>query len=481
MKRISLSAIIFLVFTMVLAGCQSGAGLNQPADKSPPSSQTGSGKTGSDAGGGAGTGGDKAAPAAAAKADDTPLPSKDISGEITVWAFTDKAFQEVGAAFMKEYPKIKVNTVILPFGDLHDKLQTTLAAGTGAPDVAEVEQGQFPRYTTGNVLQDLLQSPYNAGRFETDTSKYNWERWKSVDSKQLLGMPWDITPGVTYYRADIMDELGLPSDPDQLGDYIQDPDNFFNLAQTLAANGKYTMEWRDSLIHYYGDQFGYFDSNLNWVRNGDGYVKFLDFAKKANQLKIAPHDGYLSDKGKQRVKKGEQVSVMLGSWGERDIASNFPELAGKWRATKLPLGLNVGMGGSSFIMPAQSKNKDAAWAYIQWTTRSEAAWKIWTKSQYSIEPSWKSITGLDWYKNHTNDYLGGQKDFAFYDSLTDAIPVKRNTRLDGKAWGIWLEGVLKALDKNIDSKTELQEIQDNIQKKMAPDITQLKKDMGLIQ
>lgn len=86
------------------------------------------------------------------------LPSKDIQGEVTVWAFNEKVFDEVGAAFMAEYPGIKLKTVVMPFGDLHDKLQTTIAAGSGAPDVAEVEMYQLNRYMAGNVLENLWKS-----------------------------------------------------------------------------------------------------------------------------------------------------------------------------------------------------------------------------------------------------------------------------------------------------------------------------------
>ena len=98
-----------------------------------------------------------AKPTEASKAAATANPKKDMKGEITVWAFTDKASN--AAAFNKEYPNIKVNTVIMDLGAMHEKLKTTLAAGTGAPDVAEVEQGQFPRYMTGNVLEDPFLPP----------------------------------------------------------------------------------------------------------------------------------------------------------------------------------------------------------------------------------------------------------------------------------------------------------------------------------
>ncbi|WP_454190412.1 ABC transporter substrate-binding protein [Paenibacillus sp. Marseille-Q7038] len=400
-----------------------------------------------------------------------------MSGEITFWTFLDdkEMTAKLQDNFNKVYPNIKLKTVYVPFADLHDKLQTTLAAGKGAPDVALVEQGQFPRYSTTNVLVDLLEQPYDASKYKDLISEYNWNRWSSIDGSKLLGMPWDITPAVTYYRADIFEELGLPSDPEELGEYIQDPENFFTLAQILKANGKYAMEWRDSPVHWYGDSLGYYDTELNYIRNTDDFIQFLDISKRVNQLKIAPHDGILSDKGKQRVKKGESPMYVAGTYGARDLSLNFPEQKGKWRATNMPFGLNVGMGGSTFVLPAQSQNKDAAWAFIEWVTTSEEAWKVWMEQ--SVQPDWKNITSTEWYSSHINEYLGGQEDQKFYTSLTDKIPVRRYTPLDGLAWPLWVEGVLNAIDKNIDSKTAIQQTAENIEKKLKADKEKLLKQI----
>jgi multiple sugar transport system substrate-binding protein len=418
-----------------------------------------------------------AAPTEAPKDENAYVPNKDIKGEITVWSFVEKASKAVAVEFNKEFPNIKVNTVILDFGGLHDKLQTTLAAGKGAPDVAVVEQGQFPRYMTGNVLEDLLQPPYDAGKYKKDVSEYNWTRWMSVDGTKLLGMPWDVTPEVYYYRADIFEELGLPSEPEELGDYMQDPENFMNIIQKLKASGKYAFEWKDGPIHWAGDEIGYFDKDMNWLRTADNekLIQMLDITKRGAQLGWAPHIGGLFDeKGKQMVKKGQLVGMALGSWGARELEKSFPEQKGKWRATKLPLDINFGGGGSTFLMPAQSKNKEAAWAYIEWSMRSENAWKVWT--QESIQPGWSNIASLPWYSEHKSEFLGGQEDYKFYEQLVDKIPVKRLTPLDGDGWNIWLEGVLKAIDKNVDSKTTIQQIQDNAKAKLAAKIAKFQKD-----
>ena len=259
----------------------------------------------------------------------------------------------------------------------------------------------------------------------------------------------------------------------ELGEYIQDPDNFFTLAQTLKANGKWAMEWRDSPVHWLGDSLGYYDKDLNWVRNTDEFVKFLDISKRVNQLKIAPHDGIYSDKGKQRVKKGESVMYVSGTYAPRDLSINFPEQKGKWRTTNAPFGLNFGAGGSTFVIPAQSQNKEAAWAFSEWVTTSDEAWKLWLEQ--SVQPDWKNITSQDWYVNHTNAYLGDQVDFNFYSSLTGKLPVRRYTPLDGLSWPIWLDNVIKAIDKNIDSKTAIQQAQEDVEKKLKPEKEKLLK------
>jgi len=163
--------------------------------------------------------------------------------------------------------------------------------------------------------------------------------------------------------------------------------------------------------------------------------------------------------------------MALGTWGARELEIAFPELSGKWRATTLPLNINFGGGGSTFVIPAQSENKEAAWAYVEWSMRSENAWKVWTSN--SIQPGWSNIAALPWYSEHKSEFLGGQEDYKFYEQLVGLIPVKRLTPLDGDGWGIWLEGVLNAIDKNVDSKTTLQQIQDNAKAKLTPKIEKL--------
>src|SRR5690625_5285802 len=49
-----------------------------------------------------------------------------VSGEVEFWTFTPYVYEEVISEFNEVYPDVDVNIVRLDFGELHDKLQTTL-------------------------------------------------------------------------------------------------------------------------------------------------------------------------------------------------------------------------------------------------------------------------------------------------------------------------------------------------------------------
>ncbi|MBD2867799.1 extracellular solute-binding protein [Paenibacillus arenilitoris] len=481
MKKKKSLILAFVVLVLLVTACSSGTPVSTGGETEPsnnaaeppsgnnaePTESTGNSGDNSAAGGDGG----EQAPAEKIAYKYDPA----TTGEITFWTW-DAMFKEVIGEFKKVYPNIKVNMVQIEIGQLHDRLQTTIAAGKGAPDVSHVLG--VDRYGAPGLLEDLLDPKYDMGRYEDKTAPYVWERWKSVDGKRLLAPPWDIGPAVFYYREDIYEQMGLPSDPEELGEFLQNEDNVFLAAQTLAANGIYMYEWRDSPAIQFGDASGYFDSEMNYLRNNERMVELLDLVKRGVQIGWAPQKSVLfSDEGKELLKQGKVASFPAASNGSRHLANVVPEQKGKWRATKVPLGVNASLVGSSFVIPSQSKNKEAAFAFLEFIAVDEAAWKIYVKN--AVQSGWKHITSLPWYQDYENEFLGGQKEFAFYDTLVDSIPVRRYTPLDGQAWPIYIDLINQSIDKNIDSKTTLQQIETNTLRQLGPEIEKLKKEQGI--
>ena len=46
--------------------------------------------------------------------------------------------------------KININFTVLPYDDMHNKLQSALLSGKGAPDICDIEVGKFPNFLKGD-------------------------------------------------------------------------------------------------------------------------------------------------------------------------------------------------------------------------------------------------------------------------------------------------------------------------------------------
>ena len=73
----------------------------------------------------------------------------------------------------------------------------------------------------------------------------------------------------------------------------------------------------------------------------------------------------------QNIKTGAVATSFYGGWYEGTIRSNAPELSGKWGVYDMPAATEGGVraanwGGSSLAITSASKNKEAAWAYIEY-------------------------------------------------------------------------------------------------------------------
>lgn len=421
-----------------------------------------------------------------AKTDETtadPEPAaeapKDLSGKLTVWTFATNTHEKMNEAFQAKYPNVQLDFQILSWDDMQKNLKNALATGTGGPDVAMIEGGWFSTMNTGEGLEDLLAAPYNAAELKDKFTDANWQRWHSLDGTKLLGMPWDIPPMVTFYRPDILEENGFPSDPVELGEYIANEDNFLNMAQALKAKGIYVLEQNDTIFNLYTSGEGFFDRGLNYVRNNEKFAHGLDLAKKVKQLDLALKDCALwCDGGKQALATGKVAMLYYGGWATGTIKDAAPDTLGKWRTTTLPFGTTSANGGSTMSILSQSQNKELAWEYLKFTLASDEGQKAFVEQGGSpgYIPAWSFPEVAD----KTQEMLGDQKYNEIWNPLAQKInTLWVSTPFDTDATDIFNKGIADAIDKNTDSKAALQKIQDDIEAKIKVQKDELKAKLGL--
>lgn len=464
MKKMSLSLSAILISVgLALSGC---SGSNAPGDSGSSGSPKPSGTDSS------------AKPSASASPSASAAPAKkpeDFKGEITVW----KGYEDVTNLFRKKYPNVKVITDTPPKSE--DKFTTALATGTGAPDVIDLSQAHFHKFKAMAGLENLLAAPYNAGDMKKDFAPMAWEMSTTLDGKKLFGLPWRMTPYVMFYRADIFEENGYPSDPDSVGKLIADPDKFFELAQKMRAKGHYFFRKAEEVTDIASPGVGYYDKDLNYLRNNDTFAKAIDYAKRATQLDlIFPGAKEEQDRA---LNNGKLITYFGGVYrlstfqvDENGGKGSLSENQGKWRMTTLPFGQHPGLGYGTYVIPSQSKNKELAWEYIKFAVTSPEAQQIFMKTAdlTPYKPHWS----LPIVKEKAEPAMGGQKILEEGFKMVDKMVYQSGNPLDEKASTIWGEKLTEALTKNQDSRAVLQQIADETEKAVSVEKDALKKVLG---
>ncbi|UUZ80379.1 extracellular solute-binding protein [Paenibacillus sp. P26] len=406
--------------------------------------------------------------------------TKELSGELTFWTFgAGDPMVKFYDSFAKANPKVKVNTQILAFDVIQKNLKTTIAAGTGGPDVIMITGDWLAPHNMSAGVENLLNPPYDAGKLKDLWPQPLWEHWLSLDGKQLVGLPWDMGPTMTFYRADILEENGFPSDPKELATFMSNPEQFFDMAQALKAKGVYLLEFNKTIMDFYTGGEGFFDRNLNFIRNTDKYVEGLKLAQKVKQLGLALNNSaFWSDPGKQAVASGKLAMVYYANWIRDAIKDAAPDAVGKWRMTHLPLGQMVSGSGSTLSILSQSKNKELAWEFVKFLLATDEGQKAWVEGGNT--PGYKKAWSFPAYKNFTTPLTGDQKINEIQsEAMEKSKATYITTPLDAKANEIWNKGIDEAIEKNKDPKAAIQQIADDIERAVKADKDNLKADYGI--
>ncbi len=124
---------------------------------------------------------------------------------ITVWGWAPQ-LEPIVDAFEEKYPKIDVQLENVGTGNDHyTKLQNAIKAGTGAPDVAQVEYYALPQFALSDAFVDLTE--FGAANLEDEYTKSTWGR-SPIDGG-IYALPQDSGPMAMFYRADVFERLGI--------------------------------------------------------------------------------------------------------------------------------------------------------------------------------------------------------------------------------------------------------------------------------
>lgn len=274
--------------------------------------------------------------------------------------------------FMKENPNIKIEVTTVPYPEYQQRLLTAVQGGN-APDIATLDQIWVGAFATAGAVSDLTDQAKAAGLTRDGFFGGAWD--SSVLNEKLYGIPFNVDVWqFSFYNKALLDAAKI--DPASLSTF----DGLKAAAEKLTADGKFGVglfghKGEDTVV--VGDSFIF--SNGGKILNDDGSCALTE-APAVEALT------YL-----QSLTKFAPAGILNASSGDmRELFLNGSLAIEFWPAleqptlqkSKIDWGFVNGtapegktavgtFGGWNLAIFESSKNKEAAWKFVQFMVRED--------------------------------------------------------------------------------------------------------------
>ena len=248
---------------------------------------------------------------------------------------------------------------------------TSLVAGTGAPDVANIECGavaQFMARAQNGGMVDLSKS---IAKYKNDIAPYSLSIGTAPNGK-IIAIPSDAAPAIVFYRRDAFEKAGVKAEE------IKTWADLIEAGKKMGAASAGKIKLCATASELFNFQFllndgagGLIDKNgrLALVTRRKEALAALKLARAAVDAGVVAQVASWGNDWYAGFKNGNIATYTSGCWLGGGIKTDLaPETKGKWGAMPLPQAKQGFHGGTWGCIPEQSKNKEAAWEYLRWNS-----------------------------------------------------------------------------------------------------------------
>ncbi|MFC0299266.1 ABC transporter substrate-binding protein [Virgibacillus soli] len=347
-------------------------------------------------------------------------------GEVTLnfWVFGATNYEELAKEYEEEHPGVKVKVKVSETDDHHNSLFTSLSAGSGAPDVAMLEIDQLDRF---KEAKDRFENLYDLGAKEIQNQYLDW-KWKigeNSDGDFLFGLPTDIGPKAMFYRTDLFEEAGLPTEPDDVEKLIQSKEDFIKVGEQIKEKtGKPLLDSMEmayrAIIDGAEESFFDEDGNLLIENEGNAVRKAYDLAVELNERGIIGDYEMWTPEWGNAVNNGDFTAELGAAWLKGWMLDNAPDASGKFRIATLPTEFAGNWGGSYIAIPSETKYAKEAYEFVEWLVSPENQLKSF-KSDAGLFPSSPVVYDMEEFQNIEDEFFGGQSTAQYFANAAQDI------------------------------------------------------------
>ncbi|GAB3161965.1 sugar ABC transporter substrate-binding protein [Myceligenerans halotolerans] len=330
-------------------------------------------------------------------------------GSITYWTWTPSAEAQV-AAFEEAYPNVDVNLV--DTGGANDnnlKLQNAISAGSGAPDVVQLEYQALPQFVIADSLVDLT-----AYDFADHESLYTASTWASVSQGGIWGLPQDSGPMALFYNKKVFDEFGLEV-PTTWDEYVEagrelhaaDPEYYITNDSGTDAGFGTAMIWQAG-----GRPFEVDGETVTVDLQDEGSQRWADTWTTLVQEDLVSQIAGWSDEWFAGLSSGKIATLPIGAWAPGVFETGAQDGAGDWQVAPMPTydggdPVTAENGGSTQVVTKQSENPALAAGFLQWLNASDESIQVFLEKG-GFPATVKELNSEE-FLGYQSEYFGGQE------------------------------------------------------------------------
>lgn len=309
-----------------------------------------------------------------------PEPTEPVTVTFASWVNETEMMGMLRERFQELHPNIAVEFQGIPAEEMDARL-TTQVAGGNPPDSVFVDQSSVVDFASRGAFLDL--DPYIAKSIAVKRDDYVGAFLEAaLWEDRMYGLPYDGESTGLFYRTDLFEAAGIAGPPTTW-------EELQAAAEALTSEGQYGYILFAPEAAYYW--YPYLWQNGGEILSPDGTTILFnnDAGKEAAEFYVglaqySPPDFLNSNSydGRVAFATGQVAMYVAGAWFASVMQDEYPDITDRWSAAPLPQKVRCAttIAGDVLAIPAQGKNHDAAWKWIEFLSAPQnlALWALGT-------------------------------------------------------------------------------------------------------
>jgi len=279
--------------------------------------------------------------------------------ELSLWVFVDRHGQFISnqaEAWNEANPDrpITINYETIDYTQMHDNLLAAFLAGSGAPDLVDIEIGKFARYVKDEDNVHLLDLTDVVAPYLPDLVASRMAPYQAFGKQ--LGIDYHLGAYLMYYNKALLDQAGI--DPDTIktwDDYVAAgkqfqeafPDKAWTAVESRSIFSPYALMYMNGGHVYDADGNLVLDSPENAEA-----LQFMSDMVNVDGIAIEATAGDINSAEFQaEFANGNIASIWMPQWYMTRFPDNMAALCGSMIVRPMPMfeegGFTTTMGGGT--------------------------------------------------------------------------------------------------------------------------------------